>query len=98
MVEAHPEDQKSDDYVPSAEEQLLITKHLGDQVIIDKKFKATVVLSREQANWRKSVIKDIEYDFQIALQKGDYYLGNAVINFYMTRQISDSDQPLFINS
>ena len=46
MVEAN-EDQKTDEYTPSSEEQLLIVKHLGDANIIDKKFKSTVVLSRE---------------------------------------------------
>ena len=96
MVEAN-EDQKTDEYTPSSEEQLLIVKHLGDANIIDKKFKSTVVLSREQAAKRKELILEIEYDFQIALQKGDYYLGNAVINFYLKRMPS-SDSDLFINS
>ena len=84
MVEAS-EDQKSDEYTPSSEEQLLIVKHLGDANIVDKKFKSTVVLSKEQAAKRKELVLEIEYDFQIALQKGDYYLGNAVINFYLKK-------------
>jgi len=29
------------------------------------------------------LVQEIEYDFQLALNKGDYYLGNAVINFYL---------------
>ena len=96
MVEAN-EDSKTDEYTPTAEEQLLITKHLGDNAIVDKKYKSTVVLSREQADKRKSLILEIEYDFQIALQKGDFYLGNAVVNFYLTK-LPTSDTDLFINS
>ena len=29
------------------------------------------------------MIQEIEYDFQLALNKGEYYIGNAVINFYL---------------
>ena len=38
----------------------------------------------------------MEYDFSLALKKGDYYLGNAVINFYLKRVPADDE--LFINS
>ena len=92
------EETKIEDYQLTAEEQLLVTKHLGEGHIVDKKFKSTVVLKKEQAEWRKSIIQEVEYDFALALQKGDYYLGNAVINFYLKRQLVDSDPPLFINS
>ena len=95
MVEAN-EDSKTDEYTPTSEEEQLIVKHLGDPVIVDKKFKQTVVLSQEQAKKRKDLILEIEYDFQVALQKGDHYLGNAVINFYLKRMPS-SDTDLFIN-
>jgi len=57
------EELKGDDYAPTHEEQVLIAKHLGDHAIVDRKFKATVVLSREQADTRKSLIQDVEYDF-----------------------------------
>ena len=70
---------------------------MGPGAIIDKKFKSTVVLSREQASQRKSLISEIEYDFQLALQKGDHYLGKAVINFYL-KKMPSSDTDLFINS
>ena len=96
MVEAN-EDVKSDDYTPSEQEQLLIVKHLGEAAIVDKKYKSTVVLSREQAAKRRSLIREIEYDFQLALQKGDHYLGNAVINFYLN-SLPSNDTELFINS
>ena len=55
MVEAN-EDSKTDEYTPTNEEQLLIVKHLGDGAILDKKYKSTVVLSREQADKRKALI------------------------------------------
>jgi len=91
------EEIKTDEYTPSEEEQLLIVKHLGDHAIVDKKFKSTVVLSREQADVRRSLIQEIEYDYQLALKKGDYYLGNAVINFYL-KKMPDNDSDLFVNS
>ena len=75
----------------------MIVKHLGDGAIVDKKFKSSVVLTKEQAEKRRSLITEIEYDFSIALQKGDYYLGNAVINFYI-KKMPDTDTDLFINS
>ena len=95
MVEAN-EDSKTDEYTPTSEEEQLIVKHLGDAVIVDKKFKQTVVLSVEQAAKRRELIQEIEYDYQVALQKGDYYLGNAVVNFYIRRMPSE-DTDLFIN-
>ena len=64
MVEAaQNEDVKSDEYTPSNEEQLLIVTHMGDDAIIDRKFKSTVVLSKEQAAKRKALILEVEYDF-----------------------------------
>ena len=68
---------------PNENEQALILQHLGDEAIVDEKFKATVTLSRTQAEKREELVQEIEYDFQLALNKGDYYLGNAVINFYL---------------
>ena len=62
MVEAR-EDSKSEDYTPSDQEQILILKHLGEHAIVDKKYKATVVLSREQAAKRRALIREVEYDF-----------------------------------
>ena len=43
------EEAKTDEYEPSQDEQVMILKHLGDHAIVDKKYKATVVLSKEQA-------------------------------------------------
>jgi len=49
MVEAENNnaDVKNDAFVPSDEEKALIAKHLGDQAIIDPKYKANVLLSKE---------------------------------------------------
>jgi len=91
------EEIKTEDYEPTMDEQVLILKHLGDHAIVDKKFKACVVLSKEQAQKRRDLLLDVEYDYQLALQKGDYYLGNAVINFYL-KQLPSNDTDLFINS
>ena len=42
------------------------------------------------------MIQEVEYDFSLALKKGDYYLGNAVINFYLKRVPGEGE--LFINT
>ena len=82
MVE---EEKKSDDFKPSDKEEGIIKEVLGeDTVIVDKQFKKTnIVLTKAEAEKRESLIEDVEYDFQLALNKGDYYLGKAVINFYL---------------
>lgn len=90
-------DAKNDCFVPSEAEKELINKHLGDGALVDGKFKATVLLTREQAQARAKLLQEVEYDFCLALQKGDYYLGNAVINFYLTSTPSHDDE-LFINT
>ena len=64
--------------------------------MVDSKHKANVVLTKDQANMRKRFIQEVEYDFSLALKKGDYYLGNAVINFYLTSLPADKE--LFINT
>ena len=38
----------------------------------------------------------MEYEFQLALNKGDYYLGMAVINFYLKSLPSKGE--LFLSS
>ena len=81
---------------PSETEQALILQHLGDEAVVDEKFKSTVTLSRAQAETRERLIQEIEYDFQLALNKGNYYLGNAVINFYLKAVPNNGE--LFINS
>jgi hypothetical protein len=67
-----------------AHEKELIAKHLGsDGVIVDSNFKSTGVLKESQAKRRKELISDVEYTFALALNHGDYYLGQAEIRFYV---------------
>ena len=41
-------------------------------------------------------MEDVEYSFQLALKKGDYYLGSAFINFYLADgELKDGE--LFLN-
>ena len=58
-------------------------QHLDDSALIDEKFKANILLSKEEAEKREELIEEVEYHFQLALKKGDYYLGSATINFYL---------------
>ena len=38
---------------------------------------------------------EIEYEFQLALQKGNYYLGKASVNFYLLKEPQMGE--LFLN-
>ena len=59
-------------------------KHLGsDGVIVDSNFKGNVILKETQAKRRAELISDVEYTFSLALNHGDYYLGQAEIAFYV---------------
>jgi len=82
-------------FTPSEAERSLIQTHLGLDAIVDKGYKATVLLKKEQAEKRKELISDIEYDYQLALNKGDHYLGKAVINFYLNKEPAKDE--LFLN-
>jgi hypothetical protein len=42
-------------------------------------------------------VSDIEYTYSLALKKGDFYLGQAEISFYLER-MPDNDDELFLNS
>lgn len=42
-------------------------------------------------------MSDIEYTFSLALKKGDNYLGQAEINFYL-EQMPANDDELYLNS
>lgn len=60
----------------SQQERDLITKLLGTEgVIIDSKYKDSVLLTEKQAERRKELIKDVEYTFALGLNKGDHYVG-----------------------
>ena len=53
-------------------------------------------MTQTEAERREQLIEDVEYDFQLALNKGEHYLGNAVINFYLKELPSAGE--LFISS
>ena len=72
-----------DAFKPSEEEQLLINLHLGKNYQIDNEYKSSVLLKKTEAEKRKSLVSEIEYDYQLALNKGEYYIGSAVVNFYL---------------
>jgi hypothetical protein len=76
-------EEKNQDFIPTEEEKALIARHLGQGVVVDTGYKKTVNLSLEEADARARCVSDIEYDFSLALQKGEYYIGNATINFYL---------------
>jgi hypothetical protein len=82
-------------YVPSEAERALITIHLGDAAMLDKGYNANITLKKEEAEKRTELITEIEYDFQLALNKGDYYIGKAVVNFYLTKRPEAGE--LFLN-
>ena len=46
---------------------------------------------------REALIEEVEYTFQLALNRGDYYLGSARINFYLKDEAPKKGE-LFINS
>lgn len=60
----------------------LAKKYLGsDTLIIDAHPKSTHVLKETQAIRRKELVSDIEYNYSLALNHGDYFLGQALICF-----------------
>ena len=87
--------ESSTQYEPTQEARALIFRHLGDEAIIDSGYKKQVLLTKDQAIRRAQLVSDIEYDFQLALQKGAYYLGKAVINFYLNEAAKPGE--LFLN-
>lgn len=94
MVESS--DAKEGVFGPTEAEKKLMLKHLGETASVDPEYKASVLLSKVEVERRKEIASDIEYDYQLALQKGEYYLGNAVINFYVNREPAQGE--LFLNS
>ena len=69
-----------------------------DETIIDPDFNTThICLSEQEAKQRASLVSDIEYTFSLALKKGDFYLGQAEISFYLER-MPETDDELFLNS
>ena len=77
---------KNTGYKLTEQEQKLVKQHLGTFTHLDPFYKQTVHLTKAEAECRTSLVSEIEYDFQLALNKGSYYLGKAVINFYLHKQ------------
>lgn len=82
-------------YQPSDKEKQLVAQHLGAAALYDAGYKASVTLSKAEAMVRHGLVSDIEYDFQLALNKGEQYLGKAVVNFYLNKEPQHGE--LFLN-
>jgi len=80
---------------PSGDEKILLVKHLSENIMIDPGFKKNAILTEEEAKIRAKLITEIEYEFQLALQKGNYFLGKASINFYLLSEPKAGE--LFLN-
>jgi hypothetical protein len=70
-------------YKLTDEEMNLCQQHLGKNIIFDPNYKQQVHLQQSEAQTRSQLVSEIEYDFQLALNVGNYYLGKAVVNFYL---------------
>ena len=68
-----------------------MAKHFGDKAHYDTGYNKNITLRRTEAEKRFELVKEIEYDFQIAINKGDHYMGKAVVNFYLKDTPSDGD-------
>lgn len=78
--------------------QQLIEQHLGTVgVIQDANFKTTGNLKQTQAERRKELVSDVEYKYSLALRKGDHYLGQADVKFYLEK-LPANDTDIFLNS
>jgi hypothetical protein len=71
----------------------MMDEHLPGH-FVDPGYKKTINISKEEAEKRSTIVTEIEYDFQLAIMKGDYYFGKAVINFYVEKEPADGE--LFI--
>ena len=72
-------------YEPSNEQMDIVKKHFNlEHTIFDPKYNSSNIgLSQVEANRRAELVSDIEYTFSLALKKGNNYLGQAEINFYI---------------
>ena len=68
---------KKDAFAPSEAQMEIIKKHFSmEDVIIDSGYNSVhVCLSQVEATRRAQLVSDIEYNFSLALKKGDNYLG-----------------------
>ena len=91
--------QKRDEFKPSNVHMQIMTSVFNmEETIIDPEFNSThVCLTEQESILRAALVSDIEYTFSLALKKGDFYLGQAEISFYLER-LPESDDELFLNS
>jgi len=69
-----------------------------ESTFVDPHYNSThFCLTQAEAKRRAELVSDIEYTFSLALKKGDFYLGQAEINFYLERMPDNNDE-LFLNS
>ena len=78
-------------YDPSSETRALVAKILGDGAHFDSGYNKNITLKKTEAERRFELVDEIEYDFQIAINKGDHYIGIAVVNFYLKETPNDGD-------
>jgi hypothetical protein len=68
-----------------------------EETIVDPDYNSThVCLTEQESIQRAALVSDIEYTYSLALNRGDFYLGQAEISFYLER-IPDTDTELFLN-
>jgi hypothetical protein len=79
MVDA----KKQQGYEPTSETRAIVAKHLGDGAYFDSGYNKNITLKKGEAERRFQLVSEIEYDFQIAINKGTHYMGKAVVNFYL---------------
>lgn len=86
-------------FQPNEEQTTILNKHFNpDMTICDPHYNSTnICLSEIEAHRRAELVSDIEYTFSLALKKGDNFLGQAEINFYL-EQMPVNNEELFINS
>jgi hypothetical protein len=56
-----------------------------------------MVLKESQSQRRKELISEIYYNYALGLKKGDYYIGQAEIKFYLN-EVPQNDDELFLQS
>ena len=85
-------------FKPSEEQNAIINKMFKpEDTIIDSGYDSNnICLSQIESEKRAELVSDIEYTFSLALKKGDNYLGQAEINFYLEK-LPANDEDLFLN-
>ena len=75
-------------FQPTEEEKKMLDEFLPGHTV-DPGYKKIINISKDEAIKRADLVSEIEYDFQLALMRGSYYYGKAVINFYVEKEPAD---------